>query len=156
MARMACALERRSNALLLVLNTGSWAVTSSSPIGSRVRVCQSISWPSASSAMASTKSTMDESGSWLQRNGISVKSNRGIVRTSTASRPSSGIRFFTPSPGANIPSGSTSITISRPGWMTAAGISALADFDRFPSLNLVGIGAVFPGMFSTCVSRPSW
>ena len=155
MARIALVSSRIAKALLLELSTGSWAFTARSPTGSSVRVSSSISWFSGSAAMAWIRSTIDESWVWLQTNGISVRSKSGIARTSTSKRPVSGIRLATPSSGSRVASGSTSITISSPGRMTSAGISALADVDRVLSLTSVGIVADLPGMFSTCVSRPS-
>ena len=123
-------------------------------MGSRVRVCLSISWCSGSAAIASTKSTIDESWVSVQMNGISVRSNGGMALTSTARRPVSGIRFATPSAGSSVLSGSTSITISSPGWITRPTISAFADLERLPSSTSVGIGADLPGMSCTCVSAP--
>ena len=83
-----------------------------------------------------------------------MRSKRGISRTSTAIRPVSGIRFVTPSVGSRVPSGSISITISRPGFTTSPGISAFADFKNLLSFNSVGIDVDFPGISSTCASTP--
>ena len=64
------------------------------------------------------------------------------------------MRLATPRVGSSVPSGSTSITISSPGCITAAGISTFADVERLPSSNSVGIGADLPGMLTSCVCEP--
>ena len=71
---------------------------------------------------------------------MTVRSNRGISCTSTAMRPVSGIRVATPRLGSSVPSGSISITISRPGCTISPGICALADVieeDRVPNVGEV-------------------
>ena len=55
------------------------------------------------------------------------------------------MRFATPRPGSSVPSGSTSITISRPGRTTWPGITALADFDRLLSSTSVGMAVGLGG-----------
>ena len=74
--------------------------------------------------------------------------------TSTARRPSFGMRLATPSSRLSVESGSISITISSPGFTTRPGISALTDFARVPSSTSVGTGVDLPGMSTLCVSRP--
>ena len=86
-----------------------------------------------------------ESGSDSARNGITVRSNDGIARTSTSVRPVSGMRSATPSAGSSVPPGSISTTISRPGCITAPGITAFAERARSPSSNSVGIVADWAG-----------
>ena len=79
MTRIASTCSNNASASLLVLTTGSWASTSRSRTGSNVRMPQTNSWFSESSAMPVVVSRMDESGAEAHRNGIRVRSRGGMA-----------------------------------------------------------------------------
>lgn len=81
-----------------------------------------------------------------------VRSREGISRTSTASRPVSGIRLGTPSSASTE---STSITNSIPLLIHFAAISAFTDLSRSPSSTSVGIGPDLPATYCEWISSPS-
>jgi len=154
--RMSSTSRTTVKPLAVEIVTGACRVTSIPLTGRRSRVCCSMGCPCGSRAIAEVSASTERSGFLSVTKGTSVRGKSGSARTSTAMRPLWGIRAAIASPGSVVPSGSTSITISKPGLSTSPGMSAFADLVSEPSSTSVGIGACPPSISTACTSASPW